>query len=71
MQYRSGMNQLVDYFDQLKQAADHADVDLLQAFKDAGVPTSTYYRARQGQGLHRDTAQKVMDVLHHHGRSAA
>tara|TARA_R110000822_G_scaffold44890_1_gene120305 strand:+ start:960 stop:1169 length:210 start_codon:yes stop_codon:yes gene_type:complete len=56
MQYSSGM---LSYYEQLICAAKQADVQLIQAFRNAGIPTSTYYRAANGTDLHLSTAKKV------------
>jgi len=51
------------YYDQLICAAKQADVQLIQAFRYAGIPTSTYYRAANGTDLHFNTAQKVFNII--------
>ena len=60
MQYSPAME---SYYDQLICAAKQADVKLIQAFRYAGIPTSTYYRAANGTDLHFNTAQKVFDII--------
>ena len=56
------------YLNLLKQRAEARNVPLLSAFRKAGLPTSTYYRAINGKTeLRHDTAEKVMrslDELH-------
>lgn len=58
---------IVTYFDQLKTAARQFDGDpehtLLRAFTEAGLPTSTFYRARKGTDLRSDKAKSVATVL--------
>lgn len=52
------------YLNTLKHRAEALNVPLLTAFKQAGVPTSTYYRAVNGKTeLRHDTAEKVMRSL--------
>jgi len=52
------------YLNALKHKAGALNVPLLSAFKQAGVPTSTYYRAINGKTeLRHDTAEKVMRSL--------
>ena len=52
------------YLNLLRQKAEAHSVPLLSAFKQAGVPTSTYYRAINGKTeLRHDTAEKVMRSL--------
>jgi hypothetical protein len=59
--------QIVTYFDQLKTAArqfgENPDQVLLHAFVEAGLPTSTFYRARKGTDLRGDKARRVAQVL--------
>lgn len=50
---------IITYFHQLATLADAKGLDLKQAFVEAGVPDSTYYRARAGQDLHANTAKRV------------
>ena len=41
------------------------DIDLLTAFKQAGVPTSTFYRTVNGTTeLRYDTAYKIYKAMH-------
>lgn len=58
---------IVTYFDQLKTAARQfggdPDHTLLRAFIEAGLPTSTFYRARKGTDLRSDKAKSVANVL--------
>ena len=58
---------IVTYFDQLKTAAaqfgSDPDAILLRAFTEAGLPTSTFYRARKGTDLRSDKAKSVANVL--------
>jgi len=54
---------MLSYYEQLICAAKQADVKLIQAFVNAGIPTSTYYRAANGTDLHFNTAQKVLQII--------
>lgn len=60
---------MISYFDQLQVAAKHLDYPLKQAFVDAGVETSTFYRTRLGSSLRLVTASRVMAVLDHINRT--
>ena len=52
------------YLDTIKQTSDELDVRLLKAFKHAGIPTSTYYRAINGETeLRYETAVKVFNAI--------
>lgn len=52
------------YLDQLEDKAAEYGIPLLQAFKSASVPTSTFYRSINGDTeLRHDTARKVMKAL--------
>lgn len=52
------------YLEQIKDLAAVLDVSLLQAFKAADIPTSTYYRAvNEVTELRYETAKKVMVAL--------
>ena len=55
----------------LQTEADNAGVRLLEAFKNAGVPTSTYYRASNGADLRHVTAAKVHDEIKLHSLQGA
>ena len=56
---------MISYFDQLQVAAKQLDYPLKQAFVDAGVETSTFYRTRLGASLRLVTASRVMALLDH------
>ncbi len=56
---------MISYFDQLQVAAKHLDYPLKQAFVDAGVETSTFYRTKLGSSLRLVTASRVMAALDH------
>ena len=60
MQYKKNM---ISYINQLQHAADQAEMSLIQAFKQSGTPTSTFYRAINGTDLHLSTAKKVEDAI--------
>lgn len=51
------------YINQLEEYAKKHDVSLIQMFKLANVPTSTYYRAKNGVDLRFDTAIKVAEAI--------
>ena len=52
------------YLDTLKQNSSELGIDLLEAFKTAMVPTSTYYRTINGQTeLRYETALKVSNAI--------
>ena len=63
MQYVSRM---LSYMEQLKAAAVLANMQVLQAFRLAGVPTSTYYRTLNCGDLRLATAKKVLDAIRIH-----
>ena len=54
---------ILSYFTQLTALAEKHGVDLRQAFKAAGLPSSTFYRAKKGTSLYFDTAVKVAEVI--------
>lgn len=54
---------MISYYQQLLSAADKAELPLIEAFKKSGIPTSTFYRARNGIDLHLSTAKKVEDAI--------
>jgi predicted transcriptional regulator len=68
MQYLSLM---LSYMTQLETAAKAANIQLLQAFRQAGVPTSTYYRTLAGKDLRFTTAKKVLDAIRVHALQQA
>ena len=51
------------YLSQLQELAAPTGLNLIQFFKQAGVPTSTYYRASHGQDMRLSTAKKVEDAI--------
>jgi len=51
------------YLSQLNEASANTGLSLLSFFKDAGVPTSTYYRALSGKDLRYSTAIKVEHAI--------
>ena len=59
---------ITSYLDQLRTEASTFDADAERcvrlAFADAGIPSSTYYRARMGAELKFVTAKQVAGVLH-------
>lgn len=62
---------MLSYMTQLETAAKAANVQLLQAFKMSGVPTSTYYRTIAGKDLRLSTANKVLDAIRIHALQQA
>ena len=61
MQYSINME---PYIVTLVKKALEINVPILEAFKESGVPTSTYYRTMKGSELRYNTAKEVMDALH-------
>ena len=58
------LHSMKNYLDTLKAKAEAHDVSLLESFKLANVPTSTYYRAVNGKtDLRYDTAIKVNQAI--------
>lgn len=55
--------EIKSYFVQLAELAVSKDADLKEAFLQAGVPDSTYYRVLNGRDLHYRTALKVAGSL--------
>jgi len=57
---------MITYMEQLLNAASDANLSILKAFREANVPTSTYYRTVAGGDLRLSTAQKVMNAIRLH-----
>tara|TARA_Y100000768_G_C23693244_1_gene547875 strand:+ start:345 stop:608 length:264 start_codon:yes stop_codon:yes gene_type:complete len=51
------------YTDVLKELSEEYNINLKKAFVEAGIPTSTFYRAMYGQDLRFTTAKKVYDCI--------
>ncbi len=52
------------YLQLLEEKSAESGIPLLQAFKSAGVPTSTFYRTINGKTeLRHETAKKAMKAL--------
>lgn len=51
------------YINQLEDYAKKHDLSLKSMFELANVPTSTYYRAKNGVDLRFDTASKVAEAI--------
>lgn len=51
------------YITQLTELSAPTGINLMLFFKQAGVPTSTYYRAKAGKDLRLSTARKVEDAI--------
>ena len=47
------------YTDVLKELSEQNNINLKKAFVEAGIPTSTFYRAMYGQDIWYVTAKKV------------
>ena len=54
---------MLTYMDQLIEQSTHASVRLKDAFACAGVPDSTFYRAKMGKDLRHQTASKVSEAI--------
>lgn len=61
--------QFMSYIEQLRAEAVAFDTDtertLRRAFAQAGLPSSTYYRAKYGADLKFVTAKQVYDLMQH------
>ena len=52
------------YLQIIKEEAEQSNISLLKAFKEASIPTSTYYRTINGKTeLRHETAVKVMKAI--------
>ena len=51
------------YIETLNQRSEAVSVKLIDAFTHAGIPTSTFYRAKNGVELRYSTAKKVMQAI--------
>lgn len=51
------------YTDELKELSDKYKLNLKDKFVEAGIPTSTFYRAMYGQDIRYATAKKVYDCI--------
>lgn len=60
---------ITSYLDQLRLEAatlgGNAEADVRRAFAAAGLPSSTYYRAKHGAELKCSTARQVSSILQH------
>lgn len=55
---------ILTYAEQLKMLASEEKVDLLDACRHAGVPTSTYYRSIEGdKHLRQSTAEAIANAI--------
>jgi predicted transcriptional regulator len=55
---------ILTYAEQLKLLASEERVDLLDAVRHAGVPTSTYYRSIEGRmHLRQSTAETIANAI--------
>lgn len=58
------MSLILTYAEQLRMLASEEKVDLLDAVKHAGVPTSTYYRSIRGElQLRQSTAETIARAI--------
>lgn len=57
------INYMKTYLEQLQNLSEKSGGSLIQFFKLANIPTSTYYRAVNGIDLRLSTAQKVEDAI--------
>lgn len=57
------MQMMKSYLKQLNEICAPTGINLLTFFKQAGVPTSTYYRAKAGKDLRLSTARKVESAI--------
>lgn len=63
------MGYMLSYEDQLRMLAAEEKVDMLDAVKAAGIPTSTYYRSIEGRrALHFETAEQIARAIKMMGR---
>ena len=57
---------MYDYLSQMRDEATRLDIDLIQAVKAAGIPTSTYWRWMNGvaptEGLTRRVLMTMEDM---------
>ena len=55
---------ILTYAEQLRMLATEEQVELLDAVRHAGVPTSTYYRSLEGQmQLRQSTAERIASAI--------
>ena len=54
---------MITYMEQLVNKSVHLQIKLKDAFTCAGVPDSTFYRARMGKDLRYDTANRVSKAI--------
>tara|TARA_R100000008_G_C3546031_1_gene147603 strand:- start:544 stop:762 length:219 start_codon:yes stop_codon:yes gene_type:complete len=55
---------MTPYIVSLIKLSSEKQVQILDAFKLSGVPTSTYYRAVKGAELKHQTAIKIEDAIY-------
>ena len=60
MQYNNNMK---SYLNQLEALSSPTGIPLVKFFELAGVPASTYYRAKKGTDLRMATAKRVEDEI--------
>jgi len=51
------------YIEMLNSKSESASIRLIDAFTHAGIPTSTFYRAKNGVDLRYTTAKKVLQAI--------
>tara|TARA_R100001460_G_scaffold10461_1_gene24799 strand:+ start:22905 stop:23099 length:195 start_codon:yes stop_codon:yes gene_type:complete len=54
---------MISYINVLFTESQKASVRLIDAFTHAGIPTSTFYRAKNGVDLRYSTATKVYKAI--------
>jgi len=57
------ISDMLSYMNQLIEQSAHAGINLKDAFACAGVPDSTFYRAKMGKDLRHQTASKVSEAI--------
>lgn len=58
------VQRMKSYLNILKEKADECGLSLLTAFKEAGIPTSTYYRTVNADTeLRHETSVRVMNAI--------
>tara|TARA_R100000458_G_scaffold18299_1_gene15902 strand:+ start:5573 stop:5800 length:228 start_codon:yes stop_codon:yes gene_type:complete len=55
---------MYDYLSQMRDEANRLDIDLIQAVKSAGIPTSTYWRWMNGVAPTEALTRRVLDAMY-------
>lgn len=61
---------LIGYYEQLLVLCQGSEQELRQACAKAGIPSSTFYRAKHGQELRFNTAHKIASHIQQYNYSA-